>query len=240
MIRFPHYLARSCRLNGGLAGISLGEHWRICRDWSAQLRAGLAPLDLEMPWVTLMATNRLRQHLEQTCAGAGRVFEYGSGGSSLFFLRRAAELVSVEHDPAWFERVRERASALGLDTRGLRLVLPEPGQGTSGDVADPDSYRSADPPHAGSTFRAYASSIDAHPDAWFDVVIVDGRSRPSCLRHALSKVRSGGLLVLDNAEREYYLRYVAIDSAGYDVIEKSFGALVGTASFTQTMIWRRR
>lgn len=240
MIRFPAYLLRVRRLNGGLGGLPLAEHWRLCRAWSRQLRTRRTPLELELPWVTLLAAERLQQHLGQPREGPARVFEYGSGGSSLFFLRHAAELVSVEHDPAWFARVRERAAALGLDTRGLMLVEPEPWQGGEGDVSDPAACLSADPPYAGRTFRAYAGSIDRFPDAHFDIVVVDGRSRPACLVHALPKVRAGGLLVLDNAEREYYLRHVVVEPARFEVVERSFGALVGTASFTQTLIWRRR
>jgi hypothetical protein len=35
-------------------------------------------------------------------------------------------------------------------------------------------------------------------------VVVDGRSRVDCARHGLGKIRPGGFLLLDNAQRERY------------------------------------
>ena len=51
---------------------------------------------------------------------------------------------------------------------------------------------------------AYVHAIDAEPDASFDVIAVDGRKRVPCLLQAIRKVKPGGLLVLDDAQRERY------------------------------------
>ena len=47
--------------------------------------------------------------------------------------------------------------------------------------------------------------IDQYPDEYFHIVVVDGRARPSCISHALKKVKKGGYLIVDNSERDYYL-----------------------------------
>ncbi len=38
----------------------------------------------------------------------------------------------------------------------------------------------------------------------FDLVLVDGRNRVKCIKESISKLSTGGVLVLDNSEREIY------------------------------------
>jgi predicted O-methyltransferase YrrM len=54
-------------------------------------------------------------------------------------------------------------------------------------------------------FALYVKQIDEFPDEYFDIILIDGRARPSCIKRSVSKVKPGGLLILDNSEREYYL-----------------------------------
>ena len=211
MSSFAAYILRVILRNTGFGRHSLSEHLAIHAEWKRQLSSRQSPLELELPWITLIVERLIRRHLEIDCARRGKVFEFGSGGSSVYLRRRAAEVVTVEHDPEWFQKVNDCAESTGMRMRGLFLVEPERVQLTGGDVSDPSTYRSADPPHSASTFKTYASFIDQYPESYFDLVIVDGRSRPSCLVHAMPRIRVGGLLVLDNAEREYYLRHVSID-----------------------------
>lgn len=72
------------------------------------------------------------------------------------------------------------------------------------DVADPTSYRSGAGDYLNYSFKKYVKSIDEYPDGYFDLILVDGRARPSCILHSIPKLKSGGLLVVDNAERSYY------------------------------------
>ena len=168
-------------------------------------------LEAPSPWMTFDAIDRIAGHLQDGM----RVFEYGSGGSTLFWLRRKVELVSIEHDPAWFDVVKGKLPVGG--NVDYRLVPPEPFDeaNVGKDPADPLAYVSMDEPSRGRTYRAYATQIDAYPDAHFDVVIVDGRARPCCLWHAAPKVKPGGLLVLDNANRDYYLKSLGQRLAGF-------------------------
>jgi predicted O-methyltransferase YrrM len=47
-------------------------------------------------------------------------------------------------------------------------------------------------------YRNYVEQIDAFADATFDIVLVDGAARPSCIMHSIHKVKPGGLLIVDN------------------------------------------
>lgn len=132
-----------------------------------------------------------------------KVFEYGSGGSTLFWLEHGTELVSIEHDPDWYTLMYPRLK--GMTRVDYRLVQMEPVEDKDiRDTADPNLYLSEDLSSVGYDFRNYVCQIDTFPHDYFDLVLVDGRARPACITHSVSKVKVNGLLILDNADRLYY------------------------------------
>ncbi|MCS6882538.1 MAG: hypothetical protein RMK84_01305 [Oscillochloridaceae bacterium] len=185
------------RLRFAFRLLALPGQRRYLGRWLISLRPGYL-LRAGLPWLNFDALDALAR-LELR---GRQVFEYGSGGSTLYWLRRGATVVSIEHDPAWYEQVR---AAIPPDAPlDYRLVPPEPAPADSADCADPAAYRSCDPAFAGWSFARYAAQIDAFPEGSFDLVLVDGRARPSCLAHAAPRVRPGGTLILDNSDRAYY------------------------------------
>jgi hypothetical protein len=182
-------------------------------------------LNDRQPWITFAA----RRRLEGIIRGADRAFEYGSGGSTLYLAKRVAELVTIEHDPAWLALVRYR---LGTLQTHVTLELHEP-------VSGPDQgiYGSTDPSYAGMSFEAYASAIDRFPDEFFDLVLVDGRARPACVRRSWPKIRRGGWLILDNSERPEYASALAT-LAGWERYRHG-GPGPYTPGFWETTFWRR-
>lgn len=52
--------------------------------------------------------------------------------------------------------------------------------------------------------RPYDDVCENFDDNYFDLVLIDGRDRVKCAMSAMSKVKVGGVLMLDNAERERY------------------------------------
>src|SRR5205085_3754312 len=69
-----------------------------------------SPIELELPWFSYGAIDFLEKFLRPEM----RVFEFGSGGSTIFFARRCANVKSVEDHPDWAARVRVRMAQLGL------------------------------------------------------------------------------------------------------------------------------
>ena len=61
--------------------------------------------------------------------------------------------------------------------------------------------------YAGMSFAPYVTAIDEYPDHFFDLVLVDGRSRKFCLEHAITKTRPGGFIVMDNSSTQEYLEF---------------------------------
>ena len=132
-----------------------------------------------------------------------KVFEYGSGGSTLFWLNRGSECISIEHDPAWYNTMLPILSGQhGID---YRLVQPELFDTDElQDISDPRQYLSADILAEGLSFKNYVRQIDLFPDEFFDIVLIDGRARPACIMHSTIKVRIGGYIIVDNSDRDYY------------------------------------
>lgn len=194
------WLARNARRF--IAVLKSPRQIKHLRRYSESLREGHM-LDTPTPWLTFDAIDFITDRLSPKW----NIFEYGSGGSTLYWLKSGAELVSIEHEAEWYNLVEGKIRpGSRLD---YRLVQPELGSlcaPTPDTVADPDCYASNDPLFSAQNFRRYVSQIDEFPDQTFDMVIVDGRARPSCLKHSFPKVKVGGLLVLDNSDREYYLR----------------------------------
>jgi hypothetical protein len=122
----------------------------------------------------------------------------------LFWQARGASTVSIEHDPAWFAVVRSRLAV--LPTVDYRLIEPQPGSTAQvSDPSDPEAYLSTDARWRDASFQHYVGAIEDFEDGTFDVVLVDGRARPSCIKHGARKVASGGALILDDSQRPYYL-----------------------------------
>ncbi len=161
----------------------------------------------ELPWITFPAIYFLEQFLTTDM----KVFEYGMGGSTLFFARRVRELISVDHDLNWMESLSKITQRNKYENCDIRLFLIEAENDDfefNLDPSHPDSYKSTDPSFIGKNFKSYAASIDNYPDEYFDLILIDGRARPSCFKHSVPKIKKNGVILLDNTDREYYLTHL--------------------------------
>lgn len=167
------------------------------------------------------------------------MFEYGSGGSTLYWLSRDAQCVSVEHDHEWYVSVRARCPLeRSFDYRLIQPVPLEDAPQTLLDPSDPSNYLSADSAFLNYSFKAYVTAIDDFPDKHFDVVVIDGRARPSCVVHSITKLKVGGVLVLDNADREYYLAKTRPFLRNFSE-RKFIGFAPGLSGYTQTNVYEK-
>ena len=110
-----------------------------------------------------------------------KVFEWGSGISTVWYAKNAEWLIAVEHNEEWYHRVTSWLQINRLKNVELKYVPPE-----------------------GSSFQNYSKAILKYEDEFFDVVAVDGRNRVDCIRHAVNKVKIGGYLILDDSHRTRY------------------------------------
>ncbi len=153
----------------------------IPRCVSHNLVNGKTPLDLEIPWFSYAAIDFLERFLELHMT----VCEYGSGGSTLFFARRVKSVFSIEDNPRWHELVSRRLQERGLRNVTLKLC--------PFDFKNPVGFEQSE-------------YLTAMPEERFDVVVVDGSEewtqvRPICFERAESRVKRGGIIVVDDSWR---------------------------------------
>lgn len=204
------YLGAVTAARRGLDGTALLRGWdartvRAPRSRLAHLRTLLAVHDaadlvrFDLPWWTYQAVD----HVSGFLAGRGyeaRVFEYGSGASTVWLGRRCSSLDAVEHHVDWADRVR----ALVQEAPGLRctptLHVPPVPAVAPGAVA---RVPSGAPSGRGLDFAAYVDVVH-DVGGLFDLVTVDGRAREASLLASLEHVAPDGLLLLDDAQRPRY------------------------------------
>ncbi|MHA7969600.1 class I SAM-dependent methyltransferase [Rhizobium sp. CAU 1783] len=173
------YLTRSARL----AGHFLKRPTDLGRYAAS---ATLNPLEAGLPWISWPAIDFLKTFLTRDMS----VFEYGSGGSTVFFSRRARDVTAVEHQPEWHAFFARNANPANAVVR-LRCV----------NIGRPEN----------AELDRYVEALDRR----YDVILVDGLDdvagaagaplRPRCFAHAARHVRSGGVVILDDAWRYDHL-----------------------------------
>ncbi len=159
-------------------------------------------LNKPSPWITFGAIEYLEGYFKTH--KEVKVFEYGSGGSTLYWLKKGASCISIEHNSEWFSIINPKIR--GKSHFDYRLVLPSKNSGperNEWDASNPLFYISSEDKDI--SYEEYVKQIVPYPDNYFDIILIDGRARPSCLFHSYNKVKPGGIIVLDNAERLYYL-----------------------------------
>ena len=134
----------------------------------------------EIPWLRPDATRYLLSNLPDN----SKIFEWGMGSSTIWFANLRHNIISMELNSDWFKIVDECLAKNDLDlfaSISLRVDMED-----------------------------YADYILRYPDEHFDLVMIDGRNRCRCLGNSLSKVKIGGMLCLDNSEREEYQKAVGL------------------------------
>lgn len=159
-----------------------------------------------IPWLPYLATEYIHRFLASSISWCS-IFEWGSGGSTLFFnqLTKVSHIVSVEHDKRWYSEVckqlaNQRSVLLATD---YHLIPYEEGE-MGPNKANPHHYKSGSTELGSVNFYKYVNVIDQYGK--FDLILIDGMARASCLCHAVGHVKPGGCIVLDNVgDRPYYL-----------------------------------
>lgn len=122
------------------------------------------------PWWGRSVIDLIKKHLNKSM----RVFEWGSGNSTLFWSKYVEEVVSIEHNRNWYEKM------LNIVSENVKLNYYE--LEYDGD---------------------YCKAILKEKD-YFNIILVDGRDRVECMKNAVKYLTEDGILILDNSEREYY------------------------------------
>jgi hypothetical protein len=166
------------------------------------------------------------------------VFEWGSGGSTIYLSKKVKKIISIEHDPEWYGVVSRTIKDNGISNCECVLKEPTVSKNSKLEVPATKNYLSGVETYMGFDFKDYCKTIESFPDRFFNLVLVDGRARPSCIFHALNKILAGGCLILDDSEKTEYLP--AINMLKEKWTRKDFfGPGPYTSRFWQTSIFIR-
>lgn len=149
------------------------------------------------------------EFLQERLNKSMRVFEYGCGASTGWWAEQVNGVVSCEHDEAWYRRV----SATAPVNAHLMHVQLEYG----GD---------------------YARAI-LNDGGLFEIVVIDGRDRVNCARHAVTALSPDGVIIWDNSDRpEYQAGDVFLQELGFRRI--AFGGIAPALPWrSETSIYYR-
>ena len=146
---------------------------RIPENYSDPKDEGLR---LESPWIVPEAT----LFLAKIIIGHESVLDIGVGASTLFFGRRCGYVDGIETNKIWMDKVLDTAYAHGLD-KEINIK------------------------HAGGQLQM-EKCISEIEDKKYDIVSVDtvwGFDRSAFLKLAIPKLKSTGILLLDNYSSEH-------------------------------------
>jgi hypothetical protein len=201
------------------------------RDWSGSVKSGLSPIELGLPWMVYQSLDFLKDF----CRPGDRVFEYSSGGSTIFFAGLGLRGVSIEHDADWAKRVESELERSLPDADWQILVVPP--NPASSDVER--RFRSSSDFYRDFSFVDYVTALAAYPKNHFALIAVDGRARNACIEMACNHVAPGGVLLIDNSDRqEYWAQIDRLKENGWQSREFT-GPLPASAAFCRTTILRR-
>lgn len=195
--------------------------WRFFRLQTDSLNFGI-------PWISFPAIKYIDKYLSKEMS----VFEFGSGGSTLFFSERAREVISIEHDDQWYRKMCKTIENKGL--KNIKLIMEIPTE----TIGLEDLYSSENEEYRNKSFKNYVSTLDSFPNNYFSLVLIDGRARQSCFKHSLDKIKKGGLIVFDNTERTRYRQVFNLANKNFIMMEFP-GPTPFSKTFTITTIFLR-
>ncbi|MGQ9643698.1 MAG: FkbM family methyltransferase, partial [Ignavibacterium sp.] len=148
-------------------GYLYDEGWFRSLDYGEPVDKNGNPI----PWFTYPAIDFLKERLDKNMT----VFEYGSGNSTLFFAQRVKEIISVETNKQWYEKIKSKMPS------NAKIILYE------NDKSD----------------ISYSKVIDSF-NKKYDIIIIDAIERNEVLMNATHFLNESGVIILDNSDRIEY------------------------------------
>jgi len=159
-----------------------------------------------IPWFTYASIFFINQKL---VGKSFSVFEFGSGNSTLFFASRVKNIVSIEYDESYFNKISEKL----LEHENVTYNLATLG-------------------------KDYYQQILNYKNE-FEVIIIDGRERNLCAKNCLEALTDNGIIIWDNSDRKNYSEgYKFLQDNGFKKIDFMGHGPISTKEW-QTSIYYR-
>jgi hypothetical protein len=148
------------------------------------------PLDKNgdpIPWFTYPAVEFLKERLNKEL----NIFEYGCGNSTLFFSERIKEIISVETDFEWYNKIKPKLKS------NCSLIFYD--------------EKSADYDYE-ETIKQFNKK--------FDIIVVDAIKRNEVIKVSVDYLNTGGVIILDNSDvKDYKTGIEFLISKGFNKLD---------------------
>lgn len=143
------------------------------------------PLEIGLPWWSFTGIKKVESFLHSNLT----VFEWGSGGSTIFLCNRVKSIISVENDQNWTTKVNSALSS--INAKNAKVIQKEI------NLQSPESFLKC----------PYAKGISDK----FDLIVIDGEdhfnfesywsARENCFELSQQSINKGGIIIVDDAWR---------------------------------------
>jgi len=123
-----------------------------------------------IPWFTYSSIYFLDKRIKKGM----KIFEFGSGNSTLWFPNKGCFLNTFEHNLSWYNTLKDKLPP-NVNYNYCPLEI-------NGD---------------------YCKSI-SRQNISFDIVIIDGRDRVNCIINSINYLNKEGVIIFDNSDKEVY------------------------------------
>jgi hypothetical protein len=148
---------------------------------------GKSPLEMGIPWLSYSAIEFLNKFIKPH----HKIAEYGGGGSTIFFAKRANSVLCIESDPVWAAKLSKQFFKENISNVNL-LVRPF-------DANNRQKFMTSD----------FLKAINKDR---FDVILIDSYDvnhnlRLECFHFAENYINENGCIVIDDSYRYTQLRF---------------------------------
>jgi precorrin-6B methylase 2 len=140
-----------------------------------------------IPWLTYPLIDFIGDRLDKSID----LFEYGAGNSSIYYAGRVNSVTSIEHSAEWYKIIKanDKFNYANLDIRLVEAPqeLVKDGYHEMAFTDDVNDY-----------VRSVRDSGQK-----YDIIVVDGLFRNSCIIECLPSLSERGVVLLDNTHYKY-------------------------------------
>jgi predicted O-methyltransferase YrrM len=145
---------------------------------------GLQPIDVGLPWISFGALDFLNAFLRPQ----QEVFEYGGGGSTVYFANRTQRVLTMENHPDWHRTLTAALAHKQLNNAKCEFQ-----------------------PISSDELAQFQNNLFFHRirEQLWDVVLIDcycgysktryGLTRPYAFELAANQIKPGGIIILDDS-----------------------------------------
>lgn len=191
-------------------------------------RLKTASLENIYPWFSFPSLDYLNKHISPDM----HVLEFGCGCSTIWWAQRVSRVTSIERSTYWISEVSQALSRHAMVN--VELVPFFEFAGTT----EEEIQSGVEPITLAPIVQRYISTGLENTEL-YDVVVIDDVFRNEAAAAAISRLKPGGMLVLDDSERPRY-------SPTFDLLKRmdwSFASFHGATPYhfheKATTIWHK-